>query len=381
MSMTFLKKHSMPSSVSWIERPASERRHHGKQRLIRMLCAMLVLALLCAAAEADTEDGRRADLQEYLTHINFIYQYDEEWQHTAYLYSGDKFKRTGCAPSSVTNALEIAFDVEDDATTRKLLKDVLQLLSGNRKPSESVIDLDYFVNMQARAGKAEWDKLYVRRTMTELLAEFGGDILFDTEKFTADEALSAMRAATPTMLLARVSLYEEWSWLANVVETLCDAGYENAVFIFCNVGTGPVRYSGPFCLGEDGHYVTLCLQAGEFRDSGTLYMIDSVPRAVRRGEEGFASAYYFASGTAASKRDCADFLQNFTAEHLTRSVVKLAMTDTARAQILEMRMDKNLSDQARRSAVVAVTDETMSAMRIFGQGMCILKLMEPSPDQ
>ena len=87
-------------------------------------------------------------------------------------------------------------------------------------------------------------------------------------------------------------------------------------------------------MGSQGHYISMALQVGQFLDYGSIYILDSYPRAVR-GEalsEVYTKKYYFAENNKLTA-----FRTNYAAWHLSPTVVKCEPLPENQAQLASLR--------------------------------------------
>ena len=88
------------------------------------------------------------------------------------------------------------------------------------------------------------------------------------------------------------------------------------------VGTGTSSVRGPLVSGTAGHYVTLAIPVDEFLENGTIYLLDSAPRALANEAYGkdcyYKSRYPFVS----NPRGHREFLNTYGIERVQEDVIR-----------------------------------------------------------
>lgn len=124
--------------------------------------------------------------------------------------------------------------------------------------------------------------------MQALVAPVTRFYAYDSVKAIGDRAvlLGANSSDNHPLSFVRMSLSQRWQWIAETAAFLSDSGHPDARIALCGVSVGTDESLAPLRCGYYGHYVSFCLEAGEFAEAGTFYMMDSYPRALAHERSG-----------------------------------------------------------------------------------------------
>ena len=330
----------MRSGMSW---------HAAGADLVRRLtlCFLaLLLFLPCAGRAEHTYESQ-------LLACPLIEQFDSRYQGKNYRYMNAAFSAEGCGPSSVANLLASVLGVEDQTDMDGLLSEILWMLPYNHVPSTTEADLR---NMD-RLGRISEEETPVLYRMTQ---RFGGHWTVIGEEAAPEElARLAADSVTPSFYAARFRLSERWGELTQLCSALYGAGLEEAVIGVGHLSVGNRNVDAPFRY-RDGHYVSLCIHVKTLMEEGSLYLLDSYPRALA-GEKVGRGAYsdYYVLKVAPGETLNASFV-------LTRikpEVVRIRLNTDVRGIIRGTGMEE-------RSGVMA---EYLEKIKLFGSGMiCVM---------
>lgn len=250
----------------------------------RLIACLMAFLLLFAAPARAAELGNVADLA-------ILSQLDDRFQVDYYRYNNNFFRYGGCGPASVTNGLIAALDVTDPELAAGMLKDVLTLLTRmpHSKYGMQIAKLDYlnFSVPQIIRG----DDMYP--SLTQALQDFGGAIRFLEGYVTVpalEEALASVQGQR-TVLHGTLGSSDRWALLNSLITTLMEAGYEDARIVVAYLGAGTIETKSPFRSGTAGHYLDICLPLEYFCETGEVYVLDSLPRALEGEPFGFDEFY------------------------------------------------------------------------------------------
>lgn len=246
---------------------------------LRMLWSLLIalLLLLCVGAAAGEEIiAPDAAFDAEAAALCVVSQKDPRYQTKAYRYSNDKLAERGCGPCAIANMFIAAFDVTDQAEADRLLLETLDLLTSRFDPAitgMNIKNLKTFMTLDAERFP----------TLHALKESRGGEYFYTAKTVTAEDVQTTLTpliaTGTPGMFIGRLSLYGNWREIIELCFWLHEEGLDDARIIagYVSSGTGGTR--GPFRT-SDGHFVTFLIQPGEYLRTGSIYLLDSLPRAL-----------------------------------------------------------------------------------------------------
>lgn len=224
---------------------------------------------------------------ERLANLDILSQRDSRVAGREYYYKGMLFHIAGCKPASVTNAfMALLGSSETDAP--RLLMELRKTFSYNPSDEEAGIEL---TKMPEYLRNPRKDAVLLRSMLRQVTS--------------IDYIDAARQSVEPAYILARypsnrdahpliirdMYIEDNWSWLVELAAELCRRGYPDARIALCAASVGTEDMDGPFRSGKGGHYVAIYLQAGEFHQEGTVYLLDSLPRALEGDIYGFLKHY------------------------------------------------------------------------------------------
>ena len=237
--------------------------------------------------EMDLRHLDRETLEQYLSQAPFIIQRDTRYRSWQYQYRNGTLGQYGCGPSSVCNSLIAFGGVQTWAMSDRLLQDLLWLLTPSHEPYRSSIDMKYF----PRINEAEASQV---PAVFDYMTSLEGEMVFTDQRTDADTAMALLgegiQKGRQDLLLARIYPAEQWGDVLDVMGRLSACGQGQALVGITMASAGTYGTWGPFRT-EPGHYVTLCTTPEIFLNRGTMYLLDSSPRALP--EEELVSRLYY----------------------------------------------------------------------------------------
>ena len=302
--------------------------------VLRRLCAaILLMALLLPfagmAEETETDENGHAwtTFDRELAGCQIVSQLDPRFDTSTYQYKGDRFVVNGCGPATLHNGLAVSFRITDQAESEAVLLEIMTITADFQNPAQFGVNYkrmsrltepicDQYEALTAMKGKV--DSVVWMKTIS------GAKALINAVKSEAGSAV----------IMGRTNLFQNWGEIIDLVDYLHGEGLDGAVITVSTLSAGTPSTGAPFNMGSEGHYITLTLQVGQFLDHGTIYVLDSFPRAVR-GEsltEIYTKKYYFAENNKLTS-----FRQNYAAWHLSPTVVKCEPLPEVQAELLNLR--------------------------------------------
>ncbi len=272
-----------------------------------------------------------------------ISQLDPRFDGEEYTYFDLPFRSSSCAPASVVNALVAALGITDPETAAGLTLDLLNLTTsgGNSKT----------MNFQLLSRLAEDPApLQKYKTLHRVLSDWGGQAVYSGRALSQADIAAAVAAHPGQSLLLLGSSRDEnrWKTLYYMADWLYRNGHGDASISLAVLGTGTRDTDGAFRFGSSGHNVTLYFPIRPFIEEGTVYLLDSLPRALP-GEEYdlvnpravYTRCYDFHPSNI-EKYKFKNFLSRCQLERVTTTIVRMSpspalLEDMKAAQTLEER--------------------------------------------
>lgn len=273
---------------------------------------LILLLLLCVSVTALAETPA-----ERLAQLDIIAQNDDRIQDEEYYYYDMPFTVGGCLPASATNAM-LALLGTPDTDTVPLVR---QFLNAMRKEEYGpAVDLAYLYYTVKSPRSSALAIQALREPVTRFYS-------YDTVTAITDRSrlLGANSEDTHPLSFVKLTLHQRWGWIAETAAYLCENGHPDARIALCGVSVGTTESDSPMASGYYGHYVAFFLEAEEFCQTGTLYMLDSYPRALPGEPSGEGAAFELAYPFALD----ADFAinQTYTATRIRPTVVQFSLRD------------------------------------------------------
>ncbi|MBQ6173153.1 MAG: hypothetical protein IJK28_00850 [Clostridia bacterium] len=277
----------------------------------------------------DTETVQRTDsgLQEdsfawQMANMPFVSQRESRFAVPEYQYINHQpFSKNGCGPASLFNGMQAVFGAIPEAGMLELMV----LLSDFHRPAA------YGINYNRVMTMIEPDPENCP-VITEALASADRVVKPGALNENTLLELIAEEPAGVTVAYSRFSLMKDAQTFVRLAQILCEAGYEDAVLSLATVSAGTEAVMSPFGMGENGHYITLVAQAGEFCGEGVVYAVDSFPRALRDEtlNERYTLRYYFAGSNGLSA-----FRTGYHVVRLRDTVLMCTLDESARTALWE----------------------------------------------
>lgn len=284
---------------------------------------LLLLALLCLTCCARAEDLDPVDAMAQ--RLCILSQQDEAIGDIPY-YHGTVYGR-GCKLVSIVNGVIATYGVTDRDTAVGLVTETRNLLvPGERKGrrAASVQGMPELTDPVLCASRAE-----EYPNLAKTVGTYPGGVLVSPIQLNAQEVLELLDGAqTPLMFVGRMTVHPDWTNTVKIIAALHDKGMDDATLCLACACAGTDTSGAPLRSGKNGHYVSALIHVGSFMESGTVYILDSLPRAI--GDEPFGREYQM-HAQYAFVRDRATnaFNRNFTAARISPTVIKLSLTQTA----------------------------------------------------
>ena len=328
---------------------------------LKRLFLVLVCVFFVFPAQAETSEA-------YLSSLDILSQLDARLDNGSYRYNGKPFRQNGCQPASIANALLASFgDTSIDAA--EFLLETLRILSPGNNPNSGLIHTSQIRYLTDGAPHDRYPLVNQQiASMDHLIAT---PYILETDKLL--EQIQEL-GSTRFMLTSKYSLKAHWDWLVDFTEALNDAGYGHMRYAHACLGAGTPGTNAPFrAAGASGHYIAVYLQVQEFCETGTLYLLDSFPRALEGEPYGegelYPKPYEFC--IARNAKQLAHFTNVYDVERVTSTVLKVCLKPEA-LEALQAQRAAVQDDPTRRDELVALRVTQLQPLQFYGSGLVFI---------
>lgn len=272
-------------------------------------------------------------LDTLISKYAIVAQTDELWASYNLMYGKNTVSASACGPSSITNELIIAFDIRDKDTIINLYQEILDLATknggGNGSFNAPNCINNYLVGNTKRNPKYE--------TLNSLIDSFDGTIIYNTDQGNYRPLIDSINQADLTgnkvMILGKFNLETKISYggkeqnyggFFNIVDAIYSKN-PNTTLTVGFLATGSSNSSCPFKTTDSGHYVSMTLNVGEFKEHGTVYLLDSFPRTIYGEKEKPIYRGYYAFSDPKQSRTYSKFNENFEVSRVSDTVLKISL--------------------------------------------------------
>ena len=312
------------------------------RRLLAMVTLMALLLSCTAMAEEDQVDENGhlwTEFDRELAGWQIVSQLDPRFDVSTYQYKGDRFMVNGCGPATLHNGLSVSFGITDPAESEAVLLEIMTITADFQNPAQYGINYKRMSRL-TEAICDQYEALTALKTKVD-------SVVWLKSIGSAKTLINAVKNETGSaVIMGRTNLFQNWGEVIDLVDYLHGEGLDRATITVSTLSAGTPSTGAPFNMGAEGHYITLTIQVGQFLDHGTIYVLDSFPRAVR-GEslsDVYTKKYYFAENNKLTS-----FRQNFAAWHLCPTVVKCEPLPEVQAELLDLREKAAGGGSAARS--------------------------------
>ena len=328
---------------------------------VRKAFLALLLALVCLTPHGYAQDTASHPVDGRMQPLSVLSQRDEAIGELAYYTA--TIQRRGCMPVSIVNGLIASFGVTDRETAIGLVQETLALLVPRGSRGKAPVDLQNLAALLDPALRANEQEAYPNLART--VGAYPGDVRVTQARLSAREVLERLDGVqTPMMFVSRMAVYPDWTEAVALLMALHGMGMDDATLCLACAGAGTEASGAPLRSGKSGHYLTVLFHVGTFAESGTVYVLDSLPRAL-------AGEPYTPYGAADEMHTQYGFVQdsafnrNFTAARISPTVIRLSLTQNA---LEALRAEPEETALARRARL-------MKPLILFGP--CVMMLSLP----
>lgn len=341
--------------------------------------ALLLLALSAPSALAQEEEALSYPappavtdpLDQHMQRIEAIYQKDPRFEKLP--YDTTLFSVRGCAPSSMANMVIAAFDVQDADIAAQIVDDTLWVLCPGKSYRRRPIDQNKLSNLLSPQQMLDQAERYPG--LAASVGQYGGAIDFTLDDFTLERVQQAIagHAEDKYMTTGRISVRESWEDVIRILHALHAAGEDDALLILAYAGAGTASGTAPLRTSSNGHYLTLCLPVRQFIETGRLYVLDSMPRALF-GEEYRPGLAYRRCYAFVEEAPDKGFNARFTAARIRPEIIRIDMNADSLAQLGDVRAQEFVSAEERTEALIAKTAEIFEPFILYSTCTALLRM-------
>lgn len=338
-------------------------------RIFPMLAAALLL--VCSAHAEDPlypQLYRPVDL--YMQRLAVMSQQDEVFSGIP--YNAGTLTGRGCAPLSLANGLIAAFGVTDRDQARGVVLETASALAYKHRSDLHPVEAGSFPKLlDAQLREQEWDEFPV---LYELISAYPGQISATSKALDAEETIAMLRALeSPAILSARMYVNHSWEDVVRIAVDLDESGHRDALICLAYGGAGLSSSKAPLRSGNSGHYLTLVLHVGSFMESGTIYVLDSLPRALPGEPCGYDSIYRNAYAFPDDEPDN-EFNSRYLPLRISPTVISLTFRPFAYTKMAQHYETAYESAEEEREAFIEMRTYHLRSMMIYGSCVMIITL-------
>lgn len=337
-------------------------------RRLLSLCLLLLCAATGALAEETYMPALTNPVDQAIQQLAILSQQDAVFDGVP--YDSGRLTDRGCGPVSLSNAIIASFGVTDKETAVGIVMETMEILTPDGDWARRRINL----TSQPRLFDAQLLASGEYPNLSASVGAYAGAIYPDIEEYTAEETLVRVdQAARPSVLTSRVYVNSSWDTVVRILLELHSRGLDDATLCVARGDAGTKRSYMPLRSGKSGHYLTLMFHVGSFIESGAVYVLDSLPRAIAGEEFGSTllchSQYPFVNDNPKNA-----FNTRYTASRISPSVIKLSYTPDVLLQMQALQATPAASEAARLDALVEARARQLYPLVLYGSCTMFISL-------
>ena len=324
----------------------------GTHVVRRFFLLFIAIALFPLAGLCETGAQR-------LSTLDIISQRDPRLADEPYYYQDMMFRIGGCKPASIANGLvALLGDAQTDVPQLLIeLRDGLKAIPGDKKSGIDILKLPTFLSKPRDSAV----------TVKELLKGVSSIIYLDsrtgnvTPAYFLTKHLSSPDAHP--LFIREFTTQKNWHWMLDLAARLCEMGHPDARFVLSAASAGTDETDAPLRSGKGGHYVTLYFQAEEFHRDGTMYLLDSLPRALPGDVYGFFEHY--PSQYPFTTRRTDPFGKTYDATRIIDTVLQFTLKPSEREKLSSLNPNSAAWTALRQKQVETLTLYVKSTFMLY----------------
>lgn len=328
------------------------------------LCLLFVLCLFlflpCAAGENVLYPELTDPVDQRVQRLAIMFQRDDPFYE--YPYNKDYLNGRGCQPISMANGVIAAFGVTDYDTAVQIALESTELLvpreSWNRGPVQAEL-LPSAIDPALLAADER------HPATAGVVCAYPGAIAATADILDAAEIIQLLGAQTaPAIVSFRMAVNPSWEDAIRVIFALHDRGMDDAQLIITRAGAGKESHGTPLASGKSGHYLSALIHVGRFMQDQSVYILDSLPRALpgEDDETSVPGSFYRARYPFGTQREDNRFNLTFAPARIAPCVIRLSLRDAS-----------GLTGETSAEQL-ALRTKLMDPFILFGSGSVLLTL-------
>lgn len=344
-------------------------------RLFIVQSLLLSLLLMFCAFPALAQDSLYPNLSDpvdrYMQQLAVMSQQDGSIGSLP--YNQENIEKRGCAPLSIANPLIACFGVTEKETAADFVYEVMAVLTPKRQYRRKSIAPERIVRVLHQKDRAESTEDFP--LLAQYVGGYSGEIIVTEENVTQEDIhqLLLSNHAQPPLFVGRLYVQDSWEEAVRIVYALHEAGFDDALFCLAYAGAGTASTGAPLRSGESGHYLGVCIHVGSFVSNGSLYILDSLPRALDHESYGPDQTchvpYRF-------NEDEGAFRLTFHATRISPTVIRLSLRQVKLRQLTGLQQKDFPDKAARHAALVDLHTQQLAPLKLFGRCMAMISLRQ-----
>ena len=281
------------------------------------------VCLLCAApamAQEQLFPPLSEPKAQAVQRLSIMSQQDDAFEGVP--YNGGFLRGRGCQPTSIANGVIAAFGIEDRLAAVELVKEATQVLVVPWERGKGRMELGRIENLLSATERAQEAQEFPQ--LAALIVGYDGRITVLSDNLNAELVQEHFAGKQAGVLVGGMQVHPSWLELLDVMHKLYDMGMKDAVVSLASVGVGNEKSEMPLGCGKSGHYLTIMMDVGSFMEEGSIYVLDSLPRALV-GEESGADLVLRQPYPFTKKKS--GFASEFDARRIRDTVIELQVAD------------------------------------------------------
>ena len=325
------------------------------------LLLMLTFALPCARCENVLLPELSDPVDQKIQQLAIMYQRDDPFFGVP--YNKDYLNGRGCQPISMANGLIAAFGLTDYDTAAALTLEAAVALVPPEQRKNGPVHSAMLPVVLSRDTYESSDRFPV---LKDAVCSYPGTIAGTEKTLGADEAIALInQQIAPSIVTFCMSVNPSWEDAVRVIFSLYDAGMSDATLILTRAGASKESYGTPFASGKNGHYISALIHVGKFMQDGSVYILDSLPRALP-GEPSEDGGIYRARYPFGEQNEGNHFNRHYEAARINPCVIRL----TLREEMQQALYSDTTADQ------LALRTDYMKSFTLYGACSALVVLPE-----
>lgn len=329
-------------------------------RLSLLFLLVFLLAAPCAAGENVFYPELSDPVDQRVQRLAIMFQRDDPfWE---YPYNKDYLNGRGCQPLSMANGIIAAFGVTDYDTAVQITLESTELLVPRENWTRGPVLAELLPSALDPVLLAADER---HPATAGVVCAYPGAISATADALGASEAIQLLRMQTaPAIVSFRMAVNPSWEDAIRVIFALHDMGMDDAQLIITRAGAGKESHGTPLASGKTGHYLSALIHVGRFMKDCSVYILDSLPRAIpgEDDETSVPGSFYRARYPFGTQREDNRFNRTFAPARISPCVIRLSLRDTS-----------GLTGKTSEEQLALRTDK-MNPFILFGAGSVLVTL-------